>query len=182
MKEVHLSKYGLNLRLLKMPEVIKNNNDILFVNHEMIERIKHESLKSSRHMARLLMHLSHEDKVQEMLIAMQRECVVTPNRSVGKSESLQIIEGRLLLVIFDENGNIVKQEEMAPFGSNSPTIYRLNSAPWHTMIPITEMVVVHETLQGPFENSTEPLPNWVPSNADNMKYFMQEILVNAGVN
>jgi hypothetical protein len=50
------------------------------------------------------------------------------------------------------------------------------------MIPITEMVVVHETLQGPFENSTEPLPNWVPSNADNMKYFMQEILVNAGVN
>ena len=165
-----------------MPEVIKNNNDILFVNHEMIERIKHESLKSSRHMARLLMHLSHEDKVQEMLIAMQRECVVTPNRSVGKSESLQIIEGRLLLVIFDENGNIVKQEEMAPFGSNSPTIYRLNSAPWHTMIPITEMVVVHETLQGPFENSTEPLPNWVPSNADNMKYFMQEILVNAGVN
>ena len=164
-----------------MPEVIKNNSDILFVNHEMIEEIKHEALQSSRHMARLLMHLSHEDTVQEMLIAMGRECVVTPNSAAGKSESLQIIEGRLLLVIFDMDGNIVRQEEMAPSGNNCASIYRLNSTPWHTMIPLTEMVVVHETLQGPFESSSEPLPNWIPSDNNSMKKFIQELLVSAGL-
>ena len=164
-----------------MPEVIKNNSDILFVNHEMIEEIKYEALQSSRHIARLLMHLSHEDTVQEMLIAMGKNCVVTPNSSIGKSESLQIIEGRLLLVIFDKDGNVVKQEEMAPVGNNCASIYRLNSTPWHTMIPLTEMVVVHETLQGPFESSSEPLPNWIPSDNNSMKKFIQELLVSAGL-
>tara|TARA_B110000008_G_scaffold279635_1_gene327623 strand:- start:2725 stop:3222 length:498 start_codon:yes stop_codon:yes gene_type:complete len=162
-----------------MPEVIKNNSDILFVNNKIIEEIKYEALKSSRHMARFLMHLSHEDLIQEMLIAMGKECVVSPNSAAGKSESLQVIEGRLLLVIFDLDGNIVKEEEMAPAGSNLSSIYRLNSTPWHTMIPLTEMVVVHETLQGPFESSSEAMPSWVPSDNSNMKKFIQKILVNS---
>mgnify|MGYP006206225081 CR=1 FL=1 len=164
-----------------MPEVIKNNSDILFVNHEMIEEIKYEALQSSRHMARLLMHLSHEDTVQEMLIAMGRDCLVTPNRAIGKSESLQIVEGRLLLIIFDIDGNVVRGEEMAPQGDSCSSIYRLNSTPWHTMIPLTEMVVVHETLQGPFESSSEPIPSWIPSDSASMKKFIQEIIVNSGL-
>jgi len=164
-----------------MSEVIKNNSDILFVNHEMIEKIKYEALQSPRHMARLLMHLSHEDTVQEMLIAMGRECAITPNSAAGKSESLQIIEGQLLLVIFDMEGNVVRKEEMSAFANNGSSIYRLNSTPWHTMIPLTEMVVVHETLQGPFESSSEPLPSWIPTDSVSMKKFMQEIIVNAGL-
>ena len=161
-----------------MPEVIKNNSDILFVGNDMIEEIKSEALKSSRHMARLLMHLSHEDKIQEMLIAMGRDCIVTPNSAFGKSESLQVIEGRLLLVIFNSEGNVVKEEEMAPVGNNCSSLYRLNSTPWHTMIPLTEMVVVHETLQGPFESSSDQIPSWIPTENSGMKKFIQQILVN----
>ena len=164
-----------------MPEVIKNNSDVLFVNHEMIEEVKYEALQSPRHMARLLMHLSHEDMVQEMLIAMGKNCLVTPNSSIGKSESLQVVEGRLLLVIFDQNGNVVKEEEMGPIGSNFSSIYRLNSTPWHTMVPLTEMVVVHETLQGPFGNSSDVMPNWVPSESSGMEKFIQQILKNSGL-
>lgn len=164
-----------------MPEVIKNNSDILFVNNQLIEEIKNEALKSSRHMARLLMHLSHEDLIQEMLIAMGRGCVVTPNSAAGKSESLQIIEGQLLLVIFDLDGNVVKKEEMGPPGSNLSSIYRLNSTPWHTMIPLSEIVVVHETLQGPFENSSEDMPSWVPTDNSDMKKFIQKILEDSGI-
>ena len=165
-----------------MPEVLKNNSDILFVNNKIIEELKYEAHQSPRHIARLLMHLNHEDKVQEMLIAMGKECVVTPNRAVGKSESLQIMEGRLLLVIFDEDGNVLKVEEMSPFGGNCSSIYRLNSTPWHTMIPLSDIVIVHETIQGPFESSSDPLPKWIPLDGDSMKKFMQDLLVISGVN
>ena len=164
-----------------MPEVIKNNSDILFVNNKIIEEIKIEALKSSRQMARLLMHLSHEDLVQEMLIAMGKNCLVTPNSSIGKSESLQVLEGRLLLVIFDEDGNIFKSEEMAPAGENFSSIYRLNSTPWHTMIPLTETVVVHETLQGPFESFSGNVPSWIPSDQPSLKKFIKNILENSGL-
>ena len=164
-----------------MPEITKNNEEELFIDYKMLDRIKAEAHQSPRNMARLLMHMSHEDPVQEMIIAMGRECAVTPNRAIGQSESLQLVEGELLLVIFNENGNVIKQIEMAPPGNEKTFLYRLSSTPWHTMIPLSEMVVVHETLQGPFKKSTDPLPEWVPIDYDGLRKFLQEILTQAGL-
>jgi len=163
-----------------MPEVIKNSEELLFINNDLVEQIIEEASQSQRHMARLLMHFDHEDPVQEMLIAMDRNCAVMPNRSPGRSESLQVVQGELLLVIFDDNGNVVKRIEMGPAGSDKVFLYRLSSTPWHTMIPLTKMVVVHETLQGPFKQSSEPLPDWIPGDSDSLKQFLKEIEMQVG--
>jgi len=164
-----------------MPEVIKNSEELLFINNDLVKQIIAEARQSQRHMARLLMHFDHKDPVQEMLIAMGRDCAVMPNRSVGRSESLQVVQGELLLVIFDDNGNVIQQVEMGPSGSGKVFLYRLRSTPWHTMIPLTEMVVVHEALQGPFEHSSEPLPDWAPGDSAGLKGFLNEIKVQAGL-
>ena len=158
-----------------MPEVIKNSEELLFINNKLVEQIIEEASQSQRHMARLLMHFDHENPVQEMLIALGRNCAVMPNRSVGRSESLQVVQGELLLVIFDDNGNVLKRIEMGPAGSDKVFLYRLSSTPWHTMIPLTKMVVVHEALEGPFKQSSEPLPDWVPSDSESLKRFLKEI-------
>ena len=163
-----------------MPEVIKNSEELLFINNELVDQIIGEAKQSQRHMARLLMHFDHEDPVQEMLIAMGRDCAVMPNRSVGRSESLQIVKGEMLLIIFDDNGNVVKRVEMRPAGSDKVFLYRLSSTPWHTMIPLSEIVVVHEALQGPFNNSSEPLPDWVPGDSQDLKQFLKEIEIQVG--
>ena len=163
-----------------MPEVIKNSEDLLFINNELVDQIIGEAKQSQRHMARLLLHFDHEDPVQEMLIAMGRDCAVMPNRSVGRSESLQIVKGEMLLIIFDDNGNVVKRVEMRPAGSDTVFLYRLSSTPWHTMIPLSEIVVVHEALQGPFNNSSEPLPDWVPGDSQDLKQFLKEIETQVG--
>ena len=163
-----------------MPEVIKNSEELLFINNKLVEQIIEEASQSQRHMARLLMHIDHEDPVQEMLIAMGRDCAVMPNRSVGRSESLQIGKGELLLIVFDDKGKIVQRVEMGPTGSDKVFLYRLSSTPWHTMIPLTEMVVVHEGLQGPFKQSLEPLPGWVPGDSDVLKRFLKEIEMQVG--
>ena len=158
-----------------MPEVIKNSEELLFINNELVEQIIEEASQSQRHMARLLMHFDHESPVQEMLIALGRNCAVMPNRSVGRSESLQVVQGELLLIIFDDNGNVIKRVEMGPAGSGKVFLYRLSSTPWHTMIPLTKMVVVHEALEGPFKQSSEPLPDWVPGDSESLKRFLKEI-------
>ena len=163
-----------------MPEVIKNSEELLFINNDLVEQIIEEASQSQRHMARLLMHFDHEDPVQEMLIAMDRNCAVMPNRSVGRSESLQVVQGELLLVIFDDNGNVLNRIEMGPAGSDKVFLYRLSSTPWHTMIPLSEIVVVHEALQGPFNNSSEPLPDWVPGDSQDLKQFLKEIETQVG--
>ena len=159
-----------------MPEVIKNSEELLFINNELVEQIIEEASQSQRHMARLLMHFDHENPVQEMLIALGRNCAVMPNRSVGRSESLQVVQGELLLVIFDDNGNVVKRIEMGPYGSDKTFLYRLSSTPWHTMIPLSKIVVVHEVIEGPFSNSSDPMPDWVPENPDDLKQFLKDCL------
>ena len=163
-----------------MPEVIKNSEELLFINNDIIEQIIEEASQSQRHMARLLMHFDHEDPVQEMLIAMGRDCAVMPNRSPGRSESLQIVKGELLLIVFDDNGKVVSRVEMGPAGSDKVFLYRLSSTPWHTMIPLTKMFVVHETLQGPFKQSLETLPVWVPGDSESLKQFLKEIETQVG--
>ena len=163
-----------------MPEVIKNSEELLFINNELVEQIIKEASQSQRHMARLLMHFDHEDPVQEMLIAMGRDCAVMPNRSPGRSESLQVVQGELLLVIFDDNGKVVSRVKMGPAGSDKVFIYRLSSTPWHTMIPLTKMVVVHEALEGPFKQSSEPLPDWIPGDSESLKRFLKEIEMQVG--
>jgi len=157
-----------------MPEVMKNSENLLFVKPEMLENIKEEARKSPRRIARLLMHLTHEDPVQEMLIAMCRGCSVAPNRAVGRSESLLVVEGELLLILFDENGQVVQRVEMALPGSGKAFLYRFSSTPWHTMIPLSEMVVVHEALQGPFVQSSEPMPEWIPQDPTELKNFLNQ--------
>ena len=163
-----------------MPEVIKNSEELLFINNELVDQIIGEAKQSQRHMARLLMHFDHEDPVQEMLIAMGRDCAVMPNRSVGRSESLQVVKGELLLIVFDDDGKVVQRVKMGPVGSGEVFLYRLSSTPWHTMIPLSEIVVVHEALQGPFNNSSEPLPDWVPGDSQDLKQFLKEIETQVG--
>ena len=162
-----------------MPEVIKNSEELFFINNELVDQIIGEAKQSQRHMSRLLMHFDHENPVQEMLIAMGRNCAVMPNRSVGQSESLQVVQGELLLIIFDDNGNVVKRVEMGPAESGKVFLYRLSSTPWHTMIPLTKMVVVHEALEGPFKQSSEPLPDWLPGDSESLKRFLKEIEMQA---
>ena len=69
---------------------------------------------------------------------------------------------------------------MGPAGADKVFLYRLSSTPWHTMIPLTKMVVVHEALEGPFKQSSEPLPDWVPGDSESLKRFLKEIEIQVG--
>ena len=158
-----------------MSDIIKNNKEILFIDNKTTKEIILRARNSDRNMARLLMHLSHENPVQEMLIAMTKGCLVMPNRSVGKSESLQLIEGEMLLVIFSENGEVKNSIRMGPPSTKLNFLYRLSNTPWHTMIPLSEVVVVHETLQGPFEALSENLPSWLPQNNESLKSLITQV-------
>jgi cupin fold WbuC family metalloprotein len=93
---------------------------------------------------------------------------------------LQVVKGELLLIVFDDDGKVVQRVKMGPVGSGEVFLYRLSSTPWHTMIPLSEIVVVHEALQGPFNNSSEPLPDWVPGDSQDLKQFLKEIETQVG--
>ena len=160
-----------------MSNIFKNEKNFITVNKEWIIKLKNEAKNSEKKTSRLLMHLDTQDHVQEMIIAFGKEAVIPPNKSENKSESLQVVEGKMLLVIFNDNGNVDNKIEMQPLSEGGNNfIYRFNKCMWHTMIALSEIVVVHEILEGPFiKEDGNNIPSWVPKNTSDTKKLMQSL-------
>lgn len=160
-----------------MPEVFKNTENFIKIDKEWLSRLKREAEVSVKHLSRLCMHRDTQDLVQEMILCFTSSCLISPNSAPGKSESLTVLEGEMLLVLFDDHGQVSGRVEMGPAGSNKVFMYRLCSAGWHTMIPLTDFVIVHECIEGPFVKSTASLPGWVPTKPEELKIFISQIVL-----
>ncbi len=130
------------------------NSDILHL---------HNSAKRSQlKRARLCLHNTHDDLVQEMIIAFCKGSYIRPHRHINKTESFHVIEGELIVVIFDEYGRVSRKIRMGQYTSEYNFIYRLASPLWHTLIPLTELVIIHETTTGPFIKGDSDFADWAP--------------------
>ncbi|EKD91815.1 MAG: hypothetical protein ACD_29C00360G0003 [uncultured bacterium] len=161
--------------------IFRNTENIISIDHSWLERLKEEARNSPNYRSRLLMHTAEKDAVQEMIIAVCKQADSPLHRSLERSESLQVLEGKVLVAIFDEKGKITNRFEMGPIGSGNIFIYRITSVPWHIIIPLTEVVVIHESLQGPFQKVVDPLPSWAPHDPISNKAFIENILKNNAV-
>ena len=160
-----------------MSEVLKNTQNFFSLDSNFLNKIKTEYQKTEKKISRLLLHNSPKDKVQEMIICFGKNTKIYPNCSKGKSESLNVLEGKMKLINFDNDGNVTKKLNMQPLGSSSdPFLYRFNKCEWHTMVAISELVMVHEILEGPFDNNKSLNPKWVPDNSESLTEFYKKIL------
>ncbi len=158
-----------------MPTVFHNQENILEVGEDWLGRLKKEAALSPRQRARLCLHRSEDDSVQEMLIVFCRGALVRPHRSLQKSESLHIVEGELRMLIFDDDGNVTQRIDMGPRGSGKAFICRLSSSPFYTYIPLSEFVAIHETTRGPFVSSETVFPKWAPAEDRELRAFIERI-------
>ena len=116
--------------------------------------------------ARLCLHHDPRDKVQEMVIAFSRNPYVRPHRHVNKRESFHVIEGEMAVVFFDDSGRVTRHIRMGPLGSGHAFLYRSSSSLWHTVVPLSEFVIIHETTNGPFVREETEFATWGPDESD----------------
>jgi cupin fold WbuC family metalloprotein len=142
------------------------DQDIIEIRTGQLAALKKAADEAPLRRARLCLHHSHEDAVQEMVIAFHRDTYNRPHRHTGKSESFHVIEGHVAIVFLDDDGGVTRKVYLGPPGSGLPFIYRLSSSRWHTVIPLDEYVIIHETTTGPFEPGQTELASFAPDGAD----------------
>jgi cupin fold WbuC family metalloprotein len=136
--------------------------DIIAIHPRQLADLKTAAAAAPLRRARLCLHQSHHDAVQEMVIAFCRDTYNRPHRHRDKSESFHVIEGQVAVVFFDDEGNVTHRIHLGPPTEGGPFLYRLCSNRWHAVIPLTDFVILHETTAGPFDpNHTEFAP-WSP--------------------
>lgn len=153
---------------------MKRLNDQVFVADERIvrvganevEHLKRAAGSNARLRARLCAHLNTNDPLHEMLIVLDRDTYVQPHSHGDKSESFHVIDGTLDVVVFTEHGEIQDVVEMGPIGSGRHFYYRLADPTFHTVVPRSPQVVIHETTNGPFDPHDTQFAQWAPAEGE----------------
>jgi cupin fold WbuC family metalloprotein len=155
-----------------MQNVFHNQDDYAVVGPEWIERLKSIALQSPLRRSRLCLHRSDEDNLHEMIIALARDCLFQPHCHPVKSESYHMIAGRAVFIIFKDDGTPAQSLLLSPPEKGGVVCYRLCTPVFHAVLPIDDVVVFHETTNGPFIKNDAVLADWAPKSHDELRSFL----------
>ncbi|MDH3242571.1 MAG: WbuC family cupin fold metalloprotein, partial [Alphaproteobacteria bacterium] len=127
--------------------------------------------------ARICAHPSMDHDQHDMLIASHRETYVAPHRHRAKSETLVVIEGEAILVMFDEDGTMSTAKHLAPFPDSGVFFYRMPEGRFHSLVIRSDFLVFVESTKGPFHREDSENALWAPAPDDHAggKRFREEM-------
>ena len=147
-------------------EVYVADEPIVKVGRGDIEFLKGRVNESERKRVRLCAHKDVDDTLHEMFIVLAKGTYIRPHKHVNKAESLHVIEGSADVVFFDGEGNITDVIPIGDYSSGSRFYYRVAEPAYHTLLVRSDVLVFHETTQGPFVRSETVFAPWTAEEGD----------------
>ncbi len=144
-------------------EVLYTKEHITCINQKDIAILKERAMHNMSRKIRICCHKDINSSLHEMLIVHAKGSYIRPHRHINKNESLHIIEGLLDVVLFSEIGDVNQVIHMGERTTGFVFYYKLLSSRFHTVIPVSDMVVFHETTNGPYLRSETLYADWAPS-------------------
>ena len=156
MKNLRLTTAGRTPAFFGLRQPIRLNATLI--------RELQEYVQQNRTNARICLHLDPTAAHHDMIIAEQSGLNYRPHRHASKGETWHIIDGRLGVAVFDEQGEIIDAAMLSPGGN---LIYRLGLGMYHAVMPLSDIAVYHENKPGPFLSEGDSIfPSWSPEEND----------------
>lgn len=132
----------------------------VLVTEKLISEIREYSLSRGGVNARVCLHQDPLAPFHEMIILEMRTVYFKPHKHVAKHESRHIIEGRMAMYVFSEEGEVM---DTAVLGDGGNVIYRIGPNCYHVGVPLSEYVIYHEAKPGPFIREGDSIfAPWAP--------------------
>ncbi len=146
--------------------VLHASADIEVVAWDTVEKLKRLAEQHASRRSRLCLHRGPQDLTHEMIIVAHASTYIRPHRHPReKSESYHVIEGKMEIRLFDENGRVQRVVTLT-CGPGGTFMYRMTNGWWHQPVPKTEWLVYHETYSGPFDKGIDvQYAPWAPEEA-----------------
>ena len=136
-------------------------NKFVEISKQDIDLLVKAAEENPRERARYCTHSSTEDDVHEMVIYHKKGTYIRPHKHLGKTESFLLISGEADVLIFDEDGNLLKARNMGKYETGKDYYYRIPESCYHAQI-FRKDTVFHEATKGPFEKKSTVYPEWAP--------------------
>ena len=143
-----------------MSTVIRNNHDTIYIDKKKLDELKILAQKDPNKRARICLHKNDEEMVQEMIIAFCKDSYIRPHRHIDKSESYHIIEGRIEIIFYNDNGIEIDKVVLSDKIDEHPFLFRISNSAWHTVVPKSDFVIIHEVTKGPFNKNSSEFADW----------------------
>jgi len=143
-----------------MSTVIRNNQDTIYIDRKKLEELKILAQKDPNKRARICLHKNDEEMVQEMIIAFCKDSYIRPHRHIDKSESYHIIEGRIEIIFYNDSGIEIDKVVLSDKMDEHPFLFRISNSDWHTVVPKSDFVIIHEVTKGPFNKNSSEFADW----------------------
>jgi len=102
--------------------------------------------------ARVSLHQSPSASLHSMLVAQSAGRYWRPKRHLTKDKSFLILEGVMLVILFDKTGKILIDETLSVEDRRSVFV---PAGTFHTNIAVSKVAVHHEVIEGPFEQGEQ---------------------------
>ena len=113
---------------------------------------------------RLCLHDGPEAAFHDMIIFDRRNSYYAPHRHPTKAECWHVVEGAMAAFVFGPQGTVLDAQRLEADGT---FLYRIDINMVHTVMPLTEYVIYHESKPGPFLPEGDSIvPEWAPDGRD----------------
>ncbi len=128
------------------------------VSRELLDALIRCSAEMGNINARFCLHADPEDNLQDMVILARRDSTCRkPHKHKAGMEAIQMIEGKALAVIFDEDQNLIDRRVLEPDGEFA---YRNEKGRYHIYLPLTDYMVQREIRDWKNEPGETVPPDW----------------------
>jgi len=138
------------------------------VDGALLADLSRQALTSPRLRDNYNFHPRPDDHVQRLCIALEPDSYVRPHRhpEAEKWEFLVALRGRVLVLLFDDDGHVTERLNLEPLGKLSGIEIGANT--WHTLLADVSGTVVLEVKQGPYiPVSFSNFADWSPRESSN---------------
>jgi cupin fold WbuC family metalloprotein len=138
-----------------------------YINKQIINNVSTQAKSSSRKRMIYNLHDSLDERVHRMLNAMELGTYIQPHKheNPDKTEAFVILKGKVLVIIFDDFGEIMEFMLLSAKDDN----FGIEIPPkvWHSLISMEDGSVIFEVKDGPYSvvNDKNFAP-WAPKEGD----------------
>ncbi|WP_430814502.1 WbuC family cupin fold metalloprotein [Carboxylicivirga sp. RSCT41] len=155
----------------------------MIIDKNLLSNLSDKAANSVRKRANYNFHKSADDLLHRMLNMLQPFSYVQPHKHEhpAKREAFIILKGRLLVVLFNDDGSI-KQSAVL---NRDNDVFGIEIAPgcYHTIVALENNTCVYEVKDGPYDMATDKqFAPWAPAENDpEAENYLKTLLSHPGL-
>ncbi len=120
----------------------------MILTNDILDKVTEEAKASPRLRMNYNLHESYEDSVQRMFNALEPGTEIPVARHPYSSETLIMLRGRLRVLIYDDDKNII--EDVVIEANSGNFGYHIPKGTWHRVESLEHGTICFETREGPY--------------------------------